>query len=42
MTRGPAPAAGHPPGIVADPDGGIVLLEGTRSFPLAANHQAGH
>ena len=28
-------AAGHPPGIVADPDGGAVLLEGARAFPLA-------
>jgi PAS domain S-box-containing protein len=33
-------AAGHPPGIVAHPDGGIVLLEGARSFPLAAAPQA--
>jgi anti-sigma regulatory factor (Ser/Thr protein kinase) len=29
-------AAGHPPGIVARPDGGVVLLDGGRSFPLAA------
>ena len=29
-------AAGHPPAIVAHPDGGVVLLEGARSFPLAA------
>jgi anti-sigma regulatory factor (Ser/Thr protein kinase) len=29
-------AAGHPPGIVARPDGGIDLLEGARSVPLAA------
>jgi PAS domain S-box-containing protein len=29
-------AAGHPPGIVARPDGGVDLLEGARSFPLAA------
>ena len=28
--------AGHPPAIVAHPDGGVVLLEGARSFPLAA------
>ena len=28
-------AAGHPPGIVADPDGGTELLEGGRAFPLA-------
>ena len=33
-------AAGHPPGIVAHPDGGIVLLEGARSFPLAAAPRA--
>jgi signal transduction histidine kinase/DNA-binding response OmpR family regulator/anti-sigma regulatory factor (Ser/Thr protein kinase) len=29
-------AAGHPPALVALPDGGIVLLEGGRSVPLAA------
>lgn len=29
-------AAGHPPGIVTHPDGGISLLEGVRSVPLAA------
>jgi len=29
-------AAGHPPGIVAHPDGGVVLLEDAGSFPLAA------
>ena len=29
-------AAGHPPAIVARPDGSVVLLEGGRSFPLAA------
>jgi len=29
-------AAGHPPALVALPDGGIVLLEGARSVPLAA------
>jgi PAS domain S-box-containing protein len=28
-------AAGHPPGIVAYPDGGTHLLESARSFPLA-------
>jgi PAS domain S-box-containing protein len=33
-------AAGHPPGIVARPDGGIELLEGARSVPLAAAPQA--
>src|SRR6185437_11769555 len=33
-------AAGHPPGIVARPDGGIDLLEGARSVPLAAAPQA--
>jgi anti-sigma regulatory factor (Ser/Thr protein kinase) len=40
-------AAGHPPGIVVRPDGGIDLLEGARSFPLAAlpdteRHEAGY
>jgi PAS domain S-box-containing protein len=29
-------AAGHPPAIVARPDGSVDLLEGARSFPLAA------
>jgi PAS domain S-box-containing protein len=29
-------AAGHPPAIVAHPDGGVELLDGARSFPLAA------
>jgi PAS domain S-box-containing protein len=33
-------AAGHPPGIVTHPDGAIVLLDGARSFPLAAVPQA--
>ena len=33
-------AAGHPPAIVAHPDGGVVLLEGARSFPLAAAPRA--
>ena len=28
-------AAGHPPGVVAHPDGAVTLLEGARSFPLA-------
>jgi len=28
-------SAGHPPGILAHPDGRIELLEGGRSFPLA-------
>ena len=32
--------AGHPPGIVAHPDGSVVLLEGARSFPLAAGLHA--
>jgi anti-sigma regulatory factor (Ser/Thr protein kinase) len=29
-------AAGHPPAMVAHPDGGVELLDGARSFPLAA------
>ena len=33
-------AAGHPPAIVAQPDGGVVLLDGARSFPLAAAPRA--
>jgi PAS domain S-box-containing protein len=33
-------AAGHPPAIVAHPDGRVVLLEGARSFPLAAGPRA--
>ena len=33
-------AAGHPPGLVAHPGGGIDLLEGARSFPLAAAARA--
>jgi anti-sigma regulatory factor (Ser/Thr protein kinase) len=28
-------AAGHPPAVVAHPDGGVELLEDARSFPLA-------
>jgi hypothetical protein len=32
--------AGHPPGIVAHPDGRVDLLEGARSFPLAAGPRA--
>jgi anti-sigma regulatory factor (Ser/Thr protein kinase) len=33
-------AAGHPPGIVARPGGGIDLVEGGRSFPLATRLDA--
>ena len=33
-------SAGHPPGIVAQPDGDIVVLDGARSFPLAVGPYA--
>jgi serine phosphatase RsbU (regulator of sigma subunit) len=34
-------SAGHPPGILARPDGRIELLDDGRSFPLAVRHGAG-
>jgi PAS domain S-box-containing protein len=34
-------SAGHPPGIVVHPDGGVDLLEGARSLPLAIRAEAG-
>jgi len=33
-------SAGHPPGIVVHPDGGVVLLDGGRSLPLAVGRSS--
>jgi anti-sigma regulatory factor (Ser/Thr protein kinase) len=34
-------SAAHPPGVVVNPDGNIVLLDGARSLPLAIRQDAG-